>query len=73
VVRVLANGANADGAFKFGWRSVSSAAIIGLLSSAGFSPQLRKLLMDTPTVSAAMQVALGGILVFATGVLIGSS
>jgi hypothetical protein len=29
--------------------------------------------MDTPPVSAALQVALGGALVFATGVLIGSS
>jgi hypothetical protein len=29
--------------------------------------------MDTPTVSAALQVALGGALVFITGVLIGSS
>ena len=29
--------------------------------------------MDTPPLSAAMQVAFGGALVFATGVLIGSS
>jgi erythrin-vacuolar iron transport family protein len=34
---------------------------------------IRHRYMDTPTVSAAMQVALGGALVFATGVLIGSS
>jgi hypothetical protein len=29
--------------------------------------------METPLVSAALQVGLGGILVFTTGVLIGSS
>jgi hypothetical protein len=29
--------------------------------------------METPAFSAALQVGLGGILVFATGVLIGSS
>ncbi len=34
---------------------------------------IRHRYMDTPTFSAAMQVALGGILVFVTGVLIGSS
>jgi rubrerythrin len=34
---------------------------------------IRHRYMDTPTLSAAMQVALGGALVFATGVLIGSS
>jgi hypothetical protein len=28
--------------------------------------------MDTPALSAAMQVALGGVLVFATGILIGN-
>jgi len=34
---------------------------------------IRHRYMDTPTVSAALQVALGGALVFATGILIGSS
>jgi erythrin-vacuolar iron transport family protein len=34
---------------------------------------LRHRYMDTPTISAALQVALGGALVFATGILIGSS
>jgi erythrin-vacuolar iron transport family protein len=34
---------------------------------------IRHRYMDTPTLSAAMQVALGGALVFATGVLIGNS
>jgi hypothetical protein len=34
---------------------------------------VRHRFMDTPPLSAAMQVALGGALVFATGILIGSS
>ena len=34
---------------------------------------IRNKYMDTPPLSAALQVGLGGALVFATGVLIGSS
>jgi VIT1/CCC1 family predicted Fe2+/Mn2+ transporter len=34
---------------------------------------IRKRYMDTPILSAALQVGLGGALVFLTGVLIGSS
>jgi hypothetical protein len=34
---------------------------------------IRHRYMDTPPLSAALQVGLGGALVFATGVLIGSS
>ena len=34
---------------------------------------IRKRYMDTPPLSAALQVGLGGLLVFATGVLIGSA
>ncbi len=34
---------------------------------------VRHLFMDTPPFSAAMQVALGGALVFATGILIGNA
>ena len=34
---------------------------------------IRKRYMDTPWFSAALQVGLGGVLVFITGVLIGSS
>jgi len=33
---------------------------------------VRHRFMDTPALSAAMQVALGGVLVFATGILIGN-
>jgi rubrerythrin len=39
----------------------------------GIITWIRHRYMDTPALSAAMQVALGGALVFATGVLIGSS
>jgi rubrerythrin len=44
-----------------------------VLVELGVITWIRHRYMDTPTVSAAMQVALGGALVFATGVLIGSS
>ena len=48
-------------------------AIIVVLVELGVITWIRHRYMDTPTISAAMQVALGGALVFATGVLIGSS
>lgn len=48
-------------------------AMIVVLAELGVITWIRHRYMDTPTVSAAMQVALGGALVFATGVLIGSS
>ena len=48
-------------------------AIIVVLAELGVITWIRHRYMDTPTVSAALQVALGGALVFATGVLVGSS
>jgi rubrerythrin len=48
-------------------------AIVVVLIELGVITWIRHRYMDTPTLSAAMQVALGGALVFATGVLIGSS
>jgi erythrin-vacuolar iron transport family protein len=48
-------------------------ASIVVVVELGLITWIRHRYMDTPTFSAAMQVALGGILVFATGVLIGSS
>jgi len=48
-------------------------ASIVVMAELGVITWIRQRYMDTPIVSAAMQVALGGILVFATGVLIGSS
>ena len=48
-------------------------ASIVVIAELGVITWIRHRYMDTPIVSAAMQVALGGALVFATGVLIGSS
>jgi erythrin-vacuolar iron transport family protein len=44
-----------------------------VLAELGLITWIRKRYMDTPWVSAALQVGLGGVLVFITGVLIGSS
>ena len=48
-------------------------ASIVVIAELGVITWIRHRYMDTPIVSAAMQVALGGALVFVTGVLIGSS
>jgi rubrerythrin len=48
-------------------------ASIVVVAELGVITWIRQRYMDTPIISAAMQVALGGALVFATGVLIGSS
>ena len=48
-------------------------AVIVVLTELGVITWIRHRYMDTPTLSAAMQVALGGALVFITGVLIGNS
>jgi len=48
-------------------------AVVVVLIELGVITWIRHRYMDTPTFSAAMQVALGGALVFVTGVLIGSS
>ncbi|MGO9619397.1 MAG: rubrerythrin, partial [Bryobacteraceae bacterium] len=39
----------------------------------GIITWVRNRYMETPPLSAALQVGLGGVLVFATGILIGSS
>ena len=44
-----------------------------VIAELGVITWIRKRYMDTPWVSAALQVGLGGVLVFITGVLIGSS
>jgi len=44
-----------------------------VLAELGVITWIRRRYMDTPWVSAALQVGLGGVLVFLTGVLIGSS
>jgi erythrin-vacuolar iron transport family protein len=55
------------------FRLALAVAIFVVLIELGVITWIRHKYMDTPTFSAAMQVALGGALVFATGVLIGSS
>ena len=52
--------------------AMSVAALIVVLEL-GTITWIRHRYMDTPTFSAALQVGLGGVLVFVTGVLIGSS
>jgi hypothetical protein len=49
------------------------AAVFVVLVELGVITWIRHRYMETPTFSAALQVGLGGALVFATGVLIGSS
>lgn len=49
-----------------------AAAVVVVIELAAIT-WIRKRYMDTPVISAALQVGLGGLLVFATGVLIGSS
>ena len=44
-----------------------------VLIELGVITWIRRRYMDTPWVTAALQVGLGGVLVFITGVLIGSS
>jgi len=55
------------------FRMALAVAFVVVLVELGVITWIRHRYMDTPTFSAAMQVALGGALVFATGVLIGSS
>ena len=44
-----------------------------VVAELGVITWIRKRYMDTPWITAALQVGLGGVLVFITGVLIGSS
>ncbi len=48
-------------------------AALVVVAELGIITWIRHRYMDTPTLSAALQVGLGGVLVFLTGVLIGSS
>jgi rubrerythrin len=56
-----------------GFTAAMTAAIIVVVLELAVISWIRHRYMETSTVSAALQVGLGGILVFATGVLIGSS
>jgi rubrerythrin len=55
------------------FRTAMTAAITVVLVELGVISWIRHRYMDTPAWSAALQVGLGGALVFATGILIGSS
>jgi VIT1/CCC1 family predicted Fe2+/Mn2+ transporter len=48
-------------------------AIVVVLCELGVITWVRRRFMDTPVFSAALQVGLGGALVFITGILIGKS
>ena len=56
-----------------GFRAALSAAIAVVMVELGAIAWIRNRYMETPPLSAALQVGLGGALVFATGILIGSS
>ena len=55
------------------FRAALIAAVIVVLVELGVIAWIRNRYMDTPPLSAALQVGLGGVLVFLTGVLIGNS
>ena len=55
------------------YRTALMAAGVVVLGELGVITWIRRRYMDTPWVTAALQVGLGGVLVFITGVLIGSS
>jgi erythrin-vacuolar iron transport family protein len=50
-----------------------TAAIVVVVGELGVISWIRHRYMDTPPLSAALQVGLGGALVFVTGILIGNS
>jgi erythrin-vacuolar iron transport family protein len=56
-----------------GFRVAMTIAFFVVVVELGVITWIRHRYMDTPTFSAALQVGLGGVLVFAAGVLIGSS
>jgi erythrin-vacuolar iron transport family protein len=56
-----------------GFRVAMIAAVIVVLLELAVITWIRREYMDTPISSAALQVAFGGALVFATGLLIGSA
>lgn len=55
------------------FRAAMTAAVIVVLIELGAITWIRHHFMDTPPLSAAVQVGLGGALVFVTGILIGSA
>ncbi|HTI85616.1 MAG TPA: ferritin family protein [Alphaproteobacteria bacterium] len=55
------------------FRTATAVAIVVVMVELAVISWIRKRFMDTPLLSAAFQVVVGGLLVFATGILIGSS
>ena len=55
------------------FRVAMTAAVLVVVIELGIISWVRHRYMETPAFSAALQVGLGGILVFVTGVLIGSA
>jgi VIT1/CCC1 family predicted Fe2+/Mn2+ transporter len=55
------------------FHAAMTAAVMVVLVELGAIAWVRNRYMETPPLSAALQVGLGGALVFVTGVLIGSS
>jgi erythrin-vacuolar iron transport family protein len=55
------------------FRAAMTAAIAVVVAELGIITWVRHRYMETPPLSAALQVGLGGALVFLTGILIGSS
>lgn len=56
-----------------GFRTATTVAVVIVAVELAVIAWIRKKYMDTPFLSAAMQVVVGGVLVFLTGILIGSS
>jgi len=56
-----------------GFRAAMSVAVLVVVVELALISWIRHRYMESPLVSAALQVGLGGILVFATGILIGSA
>jgi hypothetical protein len=56
-----------------GFRSAMTVAVLVVVIELAVISWIRHRFMETPVWSAALQVGFGGALVFATGVLIGSS
>ena len=55
------------------FRVAMTAAMLVVVIELGIISWVRHRYMETPVVSAVLQVGLGGVLVFITGVLIGSA
>jgi len=53
--------------------TATSVAVVVVLVELGLISWIRHRFMDTPLVSAVLQIALGGALVFLAGILIGNS